>query len=630
MPAPPIARLLGDVRTVALALVVTAAVVLALPAGPAEAAAPDSVGLVDTASATWTLRDTDGRVARFVYGDPGDVPFMGDWDCDGVDTPGLYRQSDGFVYLRNANTQGNADIEFFFGDPGDVPLAGDFDADGCDTVSLYRPSEARFYIINELGTDGGGLGKAEFSFLFGDTGDTPYVGDFDSDGIDEIGLRRVSAGSVYFRLSLTTGVADFDFFYGDPFDMIFAGDWDGDGDDTVGIFRPSLLRFYLRNTNSQGNADVEIPFGCCGVPVRGNFGPLDAEPEPPPIPDLKLTEVASGFSAPLFLDAPAGDNRLFVVERGGLIKIVSGGVVLPTPFLDISDRTNGQGEQGLLGLAFHPDYAGNGRFFVNHTNPSGNTIIAEYRVSADPNVADPDSRRIVLIVLQPSQNHNGGMIAFGPDGYLWIGSGDGGGSGDPFGNGQDPGTLLGALLRIDVDGALPYEVPVDNPFVGGGGAAEVWAYGLRNPWRFSFDQDQVYIADVGQFQWEEVNVAPVDVAGVNYGWNVMEGAHCFSPSSGCNTAGKRLPALEYGHGDGCSVTGGYVYRGAIPGLAGTYFYSDFCSAFLRSFVYEGGAATDRRTWNIGALSRVSSFGTDGHGELYVVSLTGTVHRIDAA
>jgi hypothetical protein len=192
----------------------------------------------------------------FFFGNPGDVPFYGDWDCDGVDTPGLYRRSDGYVYLRNSNTQGVADISFFFGVPGDYPLAGDFNRDGCDTVSIYRPSEQRFYVINALGSADGGLGAAEYSFLFGDAGDKPFVGDFNANGTDTVGLHRESTGLVYFRNSNTTGVADNQFIYGNPGDMLVAGDWDGDGDDTIGVYRPANGIFYLRNSNNQGNADA--------------------------------------------------------------------------------------------------------------------------------------------------------------------------------------------------------------------------------------------------------------------------------------------------------------------------------------------------------------------------------------
>jgi hypothetical protein len=233
-----------------------------------------TVGLVDPATGQWHLRNQVGAVTTFFYGNPGDVPFMGDWDCDGIDTPGLFRQSDAFAYLRNSNSQGIADIRFFFGNPSDIPLAGDFDGDGCDSLSIYRPSEQRFYIINELGANNGGLGAAEFSFLFGNPGDKPFTGDFDGDGIDEVGLHRESTGFVYYRNTLTTGIADNEFFFGNPGDRFVTGDWGiVDGTDTPGLFRPGTITFYFRHTNTQGNADSQFAFGIpTWLPVAGNFG----------------------------------------------------------------------------------------------------------------------------------------------------------------------------------------------------------------------------------------------------------------------------------------------------------------------------------------------------------------------
>jgi len=231
------------------------------------------VGLVDPTTSIWHLRDGNGLQTQFYYGNPGDAPFMGDWDCDGTATPGLYRQSDGFAYLRNSNTQGNADLRFFFGNPGDVPLAGDFNNDGCDTLSIYRPSQQRFYIINELGSDDTGLGVAEYSFLFGNPGDKPVVGDWDGDGIDEIGLHRESTGFFYFRNTLDTGNASDQFFFGNPGDRFIAGDWGVvDGIDTPAVFRPANTTFYFRHTNTQGNADAQIVWGrSWWLPVAGEF-----------------------------------------------------------------------------------------------------------------------------------------------------------------------------------------------------------------------------------------------------------------------------------------------------------------------------------------------------------------------
>ncbi|HHC07442.1 MAG TPA: hypothetical protein ENK55_01815 [Actinobacteria bacterium] len=554
---------------------------------------------------------------------------MGDWDCDGVDTPGLYRRSDGYVYLRNSNSQGVADVRFFFGNPGDLPLAGDFDGDGCDTVSIYRPSEGKVYIINELGENDGGLGAAEVEYYFGNPGDQPFVGDFDGDGIDTIGLYRESTGFVYFRNSHTQGVAEFAYYYGDPGDRIVAGDWDGDGIDTTGIYRPSTRAFYLRNTNTPGYADEIVPHGDAHHdPIAGRFGDI------PAVPIVGLEEFASGFSQPLFLTAPEGDDRIFVVEKGGTIRVISGGEVLDQPFLTVSGITT-DGERGLLGLAFHPDYATNGRFFVNYTDGAGDTRVVEYHADPASNVADPDPVRTILTVDQPSPNHNGGMLAFGPDGYLYVGMGDGGSAGDPQDHGENPHTLLGAMLRLDVDGGTPYAIPPGNPYDGSDGAREVWLIGLRNPWRFSFDRatGELYIGDVGQDDWEEISVVPAGVGGLDLGWDRMEGFHCFEPATGCAQTGLHLPVVEYGHAEGYSVTGGYVYRGtAIPGLEGTYFYGDFGAGWIRSFRMVGGVAVDQRDWSafLGTVPALASFGEDGHGELYVVSLTGTIYKLVGA
>ena len=262
------------------ALVVVVVWLLAVP----PVGGDDSVGLVDPATGTWYLRDASGEVTGFFYGNPGDVPFVGDWDCDGIDTPGLYRQSDGFAYLRNSNTQGVADIRFFFGNPGDFPLAGDFNGDGCDTLSIYRASEATIYVINELGTNDGGLGSAEFSYIFGNPGDKPFVGDFDGDGIDTLGLHRESTGFVYFRQTNTQGIADAEFFYGDPGDRLVAGDWGiVDGVDTPAIFRPSNSTFYFRYTNTQGVAEETLGWGVSSfLPIAGNWGVVTAGG---PVPD---------------------------------------------------------------------------------------------------------------------------------------------------------------------------------------------------------------------------------------------------------------------------------------------------------------------------------------------------------
>jgi glucose/arabinose dehydrogenase len=341
--------------------------------------------------------------------------------------------------------------------------------------------------------------------------------------------------------------------------------------------------------------------------------------------------VASGLDGPVFLTSPPSDTRLFIIEQPGRIRIVENGGLRSTPFLDIRDRVASGGERGLLSMAFHPSYASNGFLYVNYTDLNGDTRVERYTVSVDPNRADVGSAKLILGVAQPFSNHNGGLLLFGEDGKLYIGMGDGGSGGDPLGHGQNRGTLLGAMLRIDVDAGDPYAIPSDNPFFGMAGAeGEIWAIGLRNPWRFAFDRDAglLYLADVGQNQWEEVNVVLATTSGLNYGWNIMEGTHCFQPASGCDQSGLTLPVLEYDHGDGCAVTGGFVYRGRrIPSLQGAYFYADYCDGWVRSFRYANGGVTERQEWGFGDLGNIVSFGEDAEKELYIVSANGTVYRI---
>jgi glucose/arabinose dehydrogenase len=296
--------------------------------------------------------------------------------------------------------------------------------------------------------------------------------------------------------------------------------------------------------------------------------------------------------------------------------------------LDIREDVTFSGEQGLLGLAFHPQFRDNRLAYVNYVDRSQETVIAQYEIANG--VFDNASRQTVLTIEQPARNHNGGMIAFGPDGHLWIGMGDGGFANDRLNNAQDAQTLLGAMLRIDVGGveAVPYGIPTDNPFHDGvNGAPEIWAIGLRNPWRFSFDGDQVWIADVGQNDIEEVNTVRASQPGLDFGWPTMEGTACFR-SSTCDATGTVQPVAEYRHDEGCSITGGYVYRGeAIPQLKGHYFFSDFCSGFLRSYSEASGIFdwTDM----VGQTPSVSGFGIGSDGELYIISHAGTVYRLDS-
>jgi glucose/arabinose dehydrogenase len=320
---------------------------------------------------------------------------------------------------------------------------------------------------------------------------------------------------------------------------------------------------------------------------------------------------------------------LFVVEQAGTIRILQAGALLTTPFLDIRSRVTFSGEMGLLGVAFHPAFAQNRRFYVNYVRTLGNgqiqSVIAEYQASAaDGNHADAASERILLTVNQPFTNHKGGQLAFGPDQFLYIGLGDGGSGGDPQGNGQNLQTWLGKMLRIDVDhtaGALPYAIPTDNPFVAGAGLPEIWAYGLRNPFRFSFDTatGRLFVGDVGQDLYEEIDILQ---KGGNYGWNVMEGLHCYSPAAGCNPAGLTLPIAEYSHSEGIAVIGGYVYHGpAIPTLAGSYVFGDYGSGKIWRLTQDNSGAWQRVPLLSSGLT-MSSFGRDAAGELYVVDIGG--------
>ncbi len=351
---------------------------------------------------------------------------------------------------------------------------------------------------------------------------------------------------------------------------------------------------------------------------------------------LSLREVANVPGA-VFAAAPDGDARLFVVERAGRIRIVQGGAVLATPFLDISARVSTAGEGGLLSIAFHPQYASNGLLFLYYTDLDQNIVVERHRASGDPNLAETGPGLEIIRIAHPNYtNHYGGLVAFGPDGMLYVGTGDGGGGGDPARNAQNTASLLGKMLRLDVSAASasqPYAVPSTNPWVNdaSGRRGEIWALGLRNPWRYSFDGGNLYIADVGQSRREEVNIAAAGQGGLNYGWNTMEGTLCFNGTT-CAQGGLTLPVFEYDHGsngvNGCSITGGYVYRGkAIAELAGHYFYSDYCKGFLKSLLYAGGAAGGQTDWPISGIGNIVSFGRDGDGELLLIPASGRVHRI---
>lgn len=363
--------------------------------------------------------------------------------------------------------------------------------------------------------------------------------------------------------------------------------------------------------------------------------PRAATPVEPAPDSLRLVSVAAGLDFPTSLTTPPGDTaRLFITEKSGRVRIIRSGTLVPQPFLDLRGQVSDGGERGLLSLAFHPGYAENGRFVAFFTDPEGTVEVAEFRTSpGDPDRADPASRRTIIRIPQPYSNHNGGQALFGPDGKLYLGLGDGGSGGDPHGHGQDRGTLLGAILRLDVDAAVPYGIPADNPFVATPGArGEIWVYGVRNPWRFSFDRETrgLYVADVGQNRVEEISVVAWGrAAGANLGWRITEGSECFG-ASGCDRTGLTLPVLEYPHPEGCSVTGGYVYRGRrMPWLAGTYFYADFCDGWVRSFRLDGARAAFGRDWTaqLGNPGAVVSFGEDALGELYLLTRSGGVFRL---
>ena len=348
---------------------------------------------------------------------------------------------------------------------------------------------------------------------------------------------------------------------------------------------------------------------------------------------LSLQPITTALRAPTgAFSAFDGSGRLFILERTGRVLILQDGQLRDQPFLDLSALilTRGQ-EQGLLGMAFHPNYRENGYFYVNYTALDGNDTVARYSVSSDHNVADPSTAAVMIDIPDPAPNHNGGDLVFGPDRYLYIGFGDGGGGGDQFHNAQNMGALLGKMLRIDVDAGFPYGIPPDNPFVGSPNVRpEIWAYGLRNPWRYAFDpaNGNLFIADVGQNAYEEINVQPPGVGGINWGWPIMEGFHCYPGGNSCDSTGLTQPVVEYDHSQGCSITGGYVYRGsAYPAAQGAYIYGDYCSGRIWALY-----AADDGSWRESLLLEtdlaISSFGEDESGELYLVSLLpGGVYRM---
>ena len=368
----------------------------------------------------------------------------------------------------------------------------------------------------------------------------------------------------------------------------------------------------------------------------GTSGGTNNPPPPPPAsgapPAITLSTVVSGLSSPVGMEsAHDGTGRFFVLQQAGIIRIVQNGAVSPTPFLDISALVESGGEKGLLGLAFHPSFSTNRKFYVDYTRRTGmqlQTIIAEYLVSAsNPNAVDTSTARTLLTIDQPFDNHNGGQLAFGADGFLYIGMGDGGSGGDPQGNGQNTNALLGKILRIDVNttsAGKPYGIPAGNPFAASGGAPEVYAYGFRNPWRFSFDSatSRLFVGDVGQDAFEEVDIVEI---GKNYGWNVMEGTHCYGAST-CSATGLIPPITDYPHSEGQSVTGGFVYRGAaIPGMVGRYIFADFISGKIWILTESG--TTWNRTLALSTGRGISSFARDDNNEVYVIDYAGNVLKV---
>jgi glucose/arabinose dehydrogenase len=389
----------------------------------------------------------------------------------------------------------------------------------------------------------------------------------------------------------------------------------------------------------QPSASPVQPSPATAAPGAGSSAPATPVQPPPgddklvPVPadvasKVALQEIAHGLKRPVLLVGAPNDarRRLFIVEQRGAIRVLENGRLLPKPFFTIRDVSTGN-EQGLLGLAFHPQFANSGKLYVHYTAKDGSTHVVEYRVGKDPDAVDTTTARELLHVEQPYSNHNGGHLEFGPDGKLYTGLGDGGAANDPHGNGQNEKSLLAKLLRIDVDAARP--------------TVEIVHMGLRNPWRWSFDRKtgDLYIGDVGQNLWEYVHaVAAGDTRRHNFGWNIVEGTHCFNPETGgskksCDKTGLTPPLVEYSHDEGCSITGGYVYRGkALPMLDGRYFYADYCTGLLRSFVWRQGVVREHWDWKPaidreGVLTQISSFGVDHDGELYIVELTGSIYKL---
>jgi glucose/arabinose dehydrogenase len=397
---------------------------------------------------------------------------------------------------------------------------------------------------------------------------------------------------------------------------------------------PLMAALFILSACSPDTGDTGPPLG--PGTTTPTAAPALTAPQPSAhLAGLELDLIASGFDQPTYATALPGDDRIFVLERTGLIRILKGGEVAAEPFLDLTAEVSTEGpEQGLTALAFHPRYEENGRLFVFFTDVAGASQLFEYeRAADDPDAADPRSGRRILELEQPHPAHQGGALVFGPDGYLWVTIGDGG---VPSSNGndwrmeaQDPTNWYGSVLRLDIDAASPYAIPPDNPFAAGeGGAPEVWAYGFRNPWRATTDGGTILISDVGQDWWEEVNVIPLGQAGGNYGWPVLEGPECFEAET-CDTEGLIEPTLAEYHEGLCAIIAGPVYRGpAIPELHGQQFYSDYCVGWIRSWDYTKGVQSGIDwTGDLGKIGNASSLGVDGNGEMLIMNLAGDLYRI---
>src|SRR6266498_970636 len=396
---------------------------------------------------------------------------------------------------------------------------------------------------------------------------------------------------------------------------LFAAACSGSNTSTSSPSTPTVASITQTSLPPTTVSDTQVP---TDIPATDTPSSANTFPDPNAFQWLMI---ATGLTRPVNLQAD-GSGRLFILEKVGRIRIFQNGQLLDQPFLDISNRVGSSGnEQGLLGLAFHPQYAQNGRFFVNYTDNNGDTVIARYQVSSDPNVADSNSEVKLLGVDQPFANHNGGVLVFGPDGYIYAGLGDGGSQGDPNGNGQNTKVLLGKILRLDVDSAEPYAIPSDNPF-----GNEVWAYGLRNPWRLSFDKltGDLYIGDVGQNTWEEIDYLPAgSPGGTNFGWNLREGAHDYNGSDSPNLI---EPVAEYSHQEGgCSVTGGYVYRGSMAEWNGIYLYGDYCTGLIWGLIHSDNGWQKQQLFDTDFT--ITSFGQDEAGEIYLVSDSGGIYEL---